>query len=82
VPVPGVGTVTVPGSRSVRAMLADFVPNRVPGPDKWKADVDSLEAELLPVLEELEVSYYLLHEGPCRIIEYSRGDFSDQDDCQ
>jgi hypothetical protein len=81
VPVPGVGTVSVPGGHAVRALVAGQIPGRAPGPDQRTADVDRLEAELLPVLQSLDVSYYL-HEGPCRILRYSRGDYSDQDECQ
>jgi hypothetical protein len=82
VPVPGGGEVSVPGSRAVRAMVAEFVPGPAPGPEDWNDDVDRLERHVLPVLTELQVSYYLLEEGPCRILKYSRGDYSDQDNCE
>jgi hypothetical protein len=83
VPVPGVGTVTVPGSQALRAMVADVIPGRPPGPDEWSDDVDSIEKYLLPVLDQLQVTYYLDDEaGSCRIMKYSRGDFSDQSHCE
>jgi hypothetical protein len=82
VPVPGGGTVTVPGSRALRAMVADFVPGRPPGPDEWNDDVDRIERDLLPVLDQLQVTYYLLDSESCRIMKYSRGDFSDQNQCE
>jgi hypothetical protein len=82
VPVPGGGTVSVPGSQTLRALMAGQIPGRPPGPDQRDADVDRIVAELLPVIEELEVSYYLLHEGPCRILKYARGNFSDQAGCE
>jgi hypothetical protein len=80
-PVPGVGTVSVPGGDALRALVADIVSGEPAQPDQWPGDVDRLEAELLPVFEELEVSYYLLEPGPCRILEYPRGRYSDQQDC-
>jgi hypothetical protein len=82
VPVPGLGTVSVPGSDAVRAMVARFVPGGPPGPDRWQADVDRLQREVVPVFERLDVSYYLLEPGQCRILKYSRGDFSDQNNCE
>lgn len=83
VPVPGVGPVSVPGSHDLRAMIRNIIPGQPPGPDQWPGDVDRLEAELLPVVEELRVSYYLLHPGPCRVLEYFRGDYrdGDQEEC-
>jgi hypothetical protein len=81
-PVTGLGTVSVPGGAAVRALVGGLVPGGPPAPSQWPADVDRLETEVLPVVEELEVSYYLLHPGPCRILEYRRGDYSDQQDCQ
>ena len=76
VPVPGLGPVGVPGDAGVRAMVRGLIPGVPPGPDQWHGDVDRLEADVLPVVEELEVSYYLLESGPC-VFEYSRGDYSD-----
>ncbi|MEN3616083.1 hypothetical protein AAH979_42260 [Plantactinospora sp. ZYX-F-223] len=74
--VPGLGTVSVPGGEAIRA-LGDLVPGRAPGFDQRHADVDRLETEVLPAVEELEVSYYLLEPGPCRILEYPRGNYRD-----
>jgi hypothetical protein len=52
-----------------------------PGPGEWPRDVDRLERDVMPVVEELHV--YLLHPGPCRVLEYDRGDYRDGDpeDC-
>jgi hypothetical protein len=76
-PVPGLGTASVPGGDALQAMVGDFFPVGPPGPDRRQADVDRLETNVLPIAEELELSYYLLEPGPCRILEYRRGDFSD-----
>jgi hypothetical protein len=76
-PVPGLGTVGVPGGNALRALVAHVVPGQPPGPDQRRADVDRLETDLLPVVEKLELSYYLLDPGPCRILEYPRGDYRD-----
>jgi hypothetical protein len=78
-PIPGRGPVSVPGSQGLRAAVARFLPGQPPGPDQWRADVDRLQAQLLPVLAELNLGYYLLERGPCRILEYSRGYYSDPD---
>jgi hypothetical protein len=83
VPVPGGGTVSVPGSQGLRALVADTIPGRPPGPDEWNGDVDRLERYVLPVLDQLQVSSYLLDEaGRCRIFKYSRGNYSDQNNCE
>jgi hypothetical protein len=52
---------------------------RLPGPDEWQADVDRLDSEVLPVVEALRVSYYLQTRGPCRILDYPRGNYRDGD---
>nr|MDT0659088.1 hypothetical protein [Micromonospora sp. DSM 115978] len=76
-PVPGGGAVSVPGDAALQTLASRLVPGRPPGPDQRQAEVGRLEAELLPVAEDLELTYYLLESGPCRILRYSRGDFSD-----
>ena len=43
--------------------------------------VDRLEAEVMPVVDDLHVYYYLLHPGPCRVLDYARGDYSDGPNC-
>jgi hypothetical protein len=82
-PVPGLGMVTVPGGGAVHAALVRLVPGAPPGPDQWGTDVDRLETDVLPVVEDLKLDYYLLEPGPCRILEYPRGNFRDGDpSCQ
>jgi hypothetical protein len=49
-----------------------------PGPDRWSADVDRLHSEVLPIVQALDVSRYLVA-SPCRILEYPRGTFRDGD---
>jgi hypothetical protein len=62
----------------VRALVAKVVPGFLPSPDQWPGKVDRLEKSVLPVLQRLEVSYYLLEEGrPCRILEFPRGNYRD-----
>ncbi|SCG79064.1 hypothetical protein GA0070609_5772 [Micromonospora echinaurantiaca] len=78
-PVPGAGTVSVPGSSAIQALAGRFLPVGPPGPSQRQADVDSLETEVLPVVEDLKVSLYLLESGPCRILEYPRGNYRDGD---
>jgi len=79
-PVPGAGTVVgVPGGESVQDLARDLFPVGPPGPGRRQADVDRLETDVLPVVEELELSLYLLTAGPCRILEYPRGDYRDGD---
>jgi hypothetical protein len=81
-PVPGLGTVSAPGGHAVRALVGGLVPGQPPGPDQWHADVDRLETDVLPVVEELNLSYYIL-DPPCRVLEYPRGDYRDGDpDCK
>lgn len=81
--VPGLGTVTVPGSDAFR--VGGFLPMQPPGRDQWHLDVDRLEADVVPVVEEIELSYYLLDpgslfgSGPCRVLEYPRGNYRDGD---
>jgi hypothetical protein len=82
-PVPGVGTVSVPGSQALRALARDSFPFGPPGSDQRQADVDRLETGVLPVVEELDLSLYLLTSESCRILEYSRGNYRDGDpECQ
>jgi hypothetical protein len=76
-PIPGRGPVSVPGSQGLRALVVRFLPGQPPAANQWRADIDRLQARLLPVLEELDLSYYLLEDGQCRIMEYSRGNYSD-----
>jgi hypothetical protein len=76
-PVPGLGTVNVPGGGAVRAVVRDLFPGLPPGPGQWPEDVDRIETELLPVVQELGLDYYLNHPGPCYVLEYSRGDYAD-----
>ena len=83
--VPGVGPVAVPGGDALRPAVRDVLPGAVPGPAQWQADVERLELEVLPVVEELEIFYYLLEPGSlfdpgdCRILEYPRGRYRDGD---
>lgn len=48
-----------------------------PGPDEWQDDVGRLDSEVLPVVEALGFSLYLLAPGPCRILDYRRGNYRD-----
>jgi hypothetical protein len=74
-PVPGGGNVSLPGSRGLRAAVAHIMPGP-PKADQWGEDVNRLERDVLPVVEELRVFYYLYEEGtPCRVLEYGRGNF-------
>jgi hypothetical protein len=50
-----------------------------PSPEQMAEEVASLRAYVLPVLEELEPTWY--EEGPCDILEYPRGTFSDDGAC-
>jgi hypothetical protein len=77
VPVPGLGTVSVPGVGAVRAMVGGLFPGIPPGPGQWDEDVDRLDREVLPVVQRLDLSYYILREGPCHLLEYPRGDYVD-----
>jgi hypothetical protein len=48
-----------------------------PGPDEWLADVGRLDMNVLPVVEALKVIFYLPEPGPCRILDYTRGNYRD-----
>ncbi len=50
-----------------------------PSPEKMAEDVASLQTHVLPVLEELQPTWY--EESPCDILEYPRGTFSDDGEC-
>jgi hypothetical protein len=76
-PVPGVGNVSVPGSQALRALATKSFPFGPPGSDQRRADVDRLETEVLPVVEELDLSLYLRTSESCRILEYPRGNYRD-----
>jgi hypothetical protein len=80
VSVPGLGTMSVPGGAAIRSMVSDLT-GQPPGPDEWQADVDRLEAEVLPVALELDLSYYHVDDVPCRILWYSRGHYQDPGEC-
>jgi hypothetical protein len=82
VPVPGLGPVSVPGSRTLHGLVKDILPPQIPGPYQWPVDVDRLEAYVLPVVEELNVSFYGPPSHGCRYLEYSRGGYQDGDGCQ
>jgi hypothetical protein len=71
------GAVNVPGGESLRTVVAGFIPGLPPGPARWPRDVDRLDGQVRPVVEELQLDYYLLERGPCRILEYPRGDYRD-----
>jgi hypothetical protein len=75
--VPGLGSVTVPGGDALRPIVAGPDPERTHPLDRRQADVDRLEAQVLPVVQDLALSYYLLEEGPCRVLEYPRGNYRD-----
>jgi hypothetical protein len=77
VTVPGLGTVNLPGGDALRGAVAGLIPGPPPGPGRWQDDVDRLETEVLPVVDRLGLSFYLLERGPCRILEYSRGSYRD-----
>jgi hypothetical protein len=82
VPVPGVGPVSVPGGAALRALVGGVLPPRPPAPDQWSSDVERLDAEVVPVVERLQIDLYLSRPG-CRVFEYARGDYRDGDpDCQ
>jgi hypothetical protein len=81
VPLPA-GGVNVPGGAAIRGAVARLLPGMPPGPDEWQEDVDALGANVLPVVERLQVSYYLKQSG-CRVLEYARGNYRDGDpECQ
>jgi hypothetical protein len=82
VPVPGIGTVSVPGSQTLHGLVRDIFPRQIPGPDQFPADVDRLEAFVLPVIEELNVSFYGPESHGCRFLEYARGAYQDGDSCR
>jgi hypothetical protein len=69
----------VPGGESVQNLARDLFPVGPPGPGRRQTDVDRLETDVLPVVEELKLSLYLLTSGPCRILEYPRGAYRDGD---
>jgi len=71
------GNVNVPGGSAIRAAVAVFVPGPPPGGTERTDDVDRLDREVLPVVEELQVIYYLSESPHCRILEYDRGHFGD-----
>jgi hypothetical protein len=50
-----------------------------PSPQQMAEEVASLREFVLPVLEGLEPTWY--EEGPCNILEYPRGTFSDDGAC-
>ncbi|GGM47168.1 hypothetical protein [Dactylosporangium sucinum] len=76
IPVPGGATVTLPGSATVREMVARLVPGVPPEPGQWPGDVDRLDRTVRPVVQQLRV-YSWLQAGACRILEYPRGAFND-----
>jgi hypothetical protein len=80
--VPGVGTVSIPGGNAVRALARDLGWGQPPGPDQWPADVDRLQWGVLPVVEQLGLSYYMPG-PPCRVLDYPGGAYRDGDqDCK
>ena len=92
----GVGTVTIPGGHQVRSLLGIEDPTGPPRrrhrPGGAARDSSTPAAvgrddgrggrgparDVLPVLEELRPTWY--EEGPCDILEYPRGTFSDDGD--
>ena len=54
-------------------LLSQFL-TKQPSPEQMAEEVASLREHVLPVLEELEPTWY--EEGPCDILEYPRGTFS------
>jgi hypothetical protein len=58
-------------------MVARVVPGLPPVPEERASDVDRLERDVLPVIEELQVTYYLRESPTCRILEYERGHYGD-----
>src|SRR5262249_29873788 len=45
-------------------------------------DVDRLEKDVIPVVQRLGVTYYLLDKpGSCKSLEYARGTYSDPANC-
>jgi hypothetical protein len=75
------GAVNVPGGSAIRAAVAGFVPGMPPTRDERTSDVDRLEADVVPVVERLQVTYYVLEPGQCRLLEYGRGHFADPGNC-
>jgi hypothetical protein len=53
-----------------------------PGPDQWPADVERLERDVVQVVEELNLKYYLVTVRGCRILEYPRGNYRDGALCE
>jgi hypothetical protein len=81
-PVPGLGTISVPGGGTLRGIVGGFVPGQPPGPGEWDDDVDRMEQRLIPVIERLGVSLYIPERG-CLVLEYTRGNYRDgEPDCQ
>ncbi len=59
-------------------LLSPFITQQ-PSPERMAEEVASLQALVLPVLEELEPTWY--EDGPCDILEYPRGTFSVDGTC-
>ena len=78
-PAPGLGAVSVPGGNALRVLVLGPFPGGAARPDQRHADVDRLETDVLPVVEELRISYYFLEPGPCRVLDYARGNYRDGD---
>jgi hypothetical protein len=108
--LPGVGTLTMPGSHQVRTVLGIEAPDapapaagfvldaptqtepgfnlgdllslfssEPPAPKTMAEEVASLQADVLPVLEEIQPTWY--EEEACAILEYPRGTFSEDGKC-
>ena len=78
-PAPGLGSVSVPGGNALRALVLGPFPGDAPRPDQRHADVDRLQTDVLPVVEDLRISSYFLEPGPCRVLDYARGNYRDGD---
>jgi hypothetical protein len=74
-PVPGVGTVSLPGSAALQALAEGLFPGGPPGPDQQQSDVDRLETQVLPVVEELNLSV----NQQCHIPADPRGNYRDEE---
>jgi len=52
---------------------------REPAPERWTPDVEQLERSVVPIIDALDVEYYLDEGASCHAIRYARGEFRDGD---
>lgn len=77
VQLPGIGTVAVPGSATVRGLVG--LGRNTPGPDTTARETIRLERAVLPVAEELQATWF--ERSSCDILVYRRGAFSASGTC-